>query len=319
MNVVIDPFYVLRTPFLKIQPQINDRFAKIESLRRRTDRFNSYIMGSSRMYGTPPGAIEKYIAGSKFYNLATIFATMSEHVLHVKYLVRNGYPVKNLYIGLDFDVYSTVRMHEETNCLLKLHPRVTNESTIAFYWSYIGILSKGDIKRKLRANFGKKGTSSVEIKPDGTLASGPDPENPGLFVEMPMNIDRIGTKNGSMKGNLESLKELVALCRQYDIHLHLFITPYHRRLMDHFVPQDYLTFLKELSEITAFWDFSGYNSVTTDNRNYLDHSHYNLRVSRLIAARIFDDKTLAVPEDFGVRVTRENIDTHIDHSQNRFW
>jgi hypothetical protein len=31
-----------------------------------------------------------------------------------------------------------------------------------------------------------------------------------------------------------------------------------------------------------------------------------------MVARIFNDKTLTVPEDFGVWVTQENIDSHLE-------
>jgi hypothetical protein len=89
-------------------------------------------------------------------------------------------------------------------------------------------------------------------------------------------------------------------------------------VLDHFLEEDYISFLRGLSEITPFWDFSGYNSVTTDNKNYLDHSHYNPSVSRWIAARIFNDQTVMVPKDFGVWVTRKNIDSHLENLKMGF-
>jgi hypothetical protein len=297
---------------LKVQAQINDRYAKIEFLEKESGRFNSYIMGSSRMLLTHPEVVEKYIPADKFYNLATIFGTMYEHMLHLKYFIEKGCPVKNLYIGVDMDMYSAATVHDDKDLLLKLHYRVLKKNPIAFYWSYMSVLPKGDLRRKLRVNFNKKSGSKYEIEKDGAVALEPETESTRVFFERPLG-NRITIINERTKENLEALKELVALCRKHRVNLILFITPYHKNLMDCFVEEDYMTLLRVLSEISPFWDFSGYNSITTDNKNYLDHSHYNPSVSRMIAARIFGDRTLTLPRDFGVWVTEKNIDSHLEN------
>ncbi len=317
INLVVDPFYIFRTPFFGVQAQINDRYAKIEFLKKEKRKFNFYILGSSRMYLTRPDMVEKYIPFGKGYNLATIAATVTEHLLHVNYLIKNGYSVKTLYIGLDIDFCFTLKMHKDQDYLLKLHPYVANTHPIAFYWSYLTILPKGDIKRKLRANFGRKTSPASQFGEDGALALGSEAEARQIFLENQRNLKNI-IKDKMSRDNLEVLKELVALCRQYHIHPIIFITPHHRMVMDHFLEEDYFSFLRGLSEITSFWDFSGYNSITTDSKNYLEHSHYNPSVSRLIAARIFDDRTWTVPRDFGAWVTKENIDPHLKNLKMSF-
>ena len=35
--------------------------------------------------------------------------------------------------------------------------------------------------------------------------------------------------------------------------------------------------------------------------------------SKLISAKIFNDKSVEVPEDFGVLVTKDNIDEHLEN------
>jgi hypothetical protein len=254
--------------------------------------------------------VEKYVPLGKGYNLATILATVNEHLLHVKYLIKNGYPVKTLYMGLDIDFCFGVKAHRDEDYLLKLHPDVSNTNPIRFYWSYLTILPKGDIKRKLRANFGKKRGPNSQFGEDGALTLGSEAEDSRVFLDNPRDLKNI-IRDKMGRDNLEALRELVALCREHHINLIVFTTPHHRIVMDHFLEEDYMAFLRGLSEIAPFWDFSGYNSITTDSKNYLDHSHYNPSVSRLIAARIFDDMTLTVPRDFGVWVTEKNIDSHL--------
>jgi hypothetical protein len=315
VNIVVDPFYIFRTPFLKLQAQINDRYAKIEHLKKQKTKFNLFILGSSRTYYTHPRTLEKYIPSGKGYNLATIMANVTEHLLHVRYLIKNGHPVKTLYIGLDIDFCFGIKTHKDQDYLLKLHPDVSDTNPIDFYWSYLSIFPKGDIKRKLKANFRKKGTPKVRFGEDGAVE--PEAENSQIFFDNQRKLkDTIRDKMS--RENLKVLRELVTLCKQNNINLIIFITPHHRTIIDHFLEEDYIAFLKGLSEVTSFWNFSGYNSITTDNKNYFSLSHYVPSVSRLIAARIFDDKTLDVPKDFGVWVTKDNIDAHLKNLKESF-
>jgi hypothetical protein len=318
INIVVDPYAIFGTPFLKNQSQVNDRYAKIEFLRKGKKRYNSYIMGSSRILNLYPDIIEKYFREGKFYNLATTLATPYEHLLHLKYFIKNGYLVKNLYIGLDIDFCFTAKMHKDKDLLLRLHPKVSNKNLIVFYWSYLSVFPKADIRRKLRANFSKRVGPKFIYGKDGALALGPEVENRYVFFDGLANRNNMVIKNEMEEENVEGLRELVALCRQHEINLILFITPLNKSLMDRFVVEDYLIFLRKLSEVTSFWDFSGYNSISTNNRNYTDSSHYKSSVSRLIAARIFNDRTLTVPSDFGVWVTKENIGWHLTNLRMSF-
>lgn len=312
LNVVVDPYEIFRTSFFKQLPQVNDRYSRIEFLKTRKGKYDSYIMGSSRMLHTSPDILVKYLPGAKFYNLATILATPYEHLMHLTYFIQNGYPLKNLYIGLDIDLCFRVKMYKERDLLLKLHPEVLNRSLISYYWAYASAFPKKDIRRKLKLNFSRK-VNPIQISgKDGALTFGAEAENTKVFFEDPSRNEITAIKNEVKEENVEGLKELVALCRQKEINLILFITPHNRFFMDRFVVKDYLTFLRKLSEITSFWDFSGYNSIITNNKNYLDTSHYKSSVSRMIAARIFNDQTLTVPEDFGVWVTKESIDSHLE-------
>jgi hypothetical protein len=83
-------------------------------------------------------------------------------------------------------------------------------------------------------------------------------------------------------------------------------------MMDMFDTADCLGFVKQLAEISPFWDFTGYNSITTDDRNYYEWSHYRVTVVKYILARVFNDPSVDVPDDFGVFVTQDNIEAHLE-------
>jgi hypothetical protein len=86
-------------------------------------------------------------------------------------------------------------------------------------------------------------------------------------------------------------------------------------MMDTFYKDDYLNYLKSIAKITDFYDFSGYNSITTNNCNYYETSHYRPHIGELIAGRIFKDKNISIPNDFGTWVTKENVDKYLKNKK----
>ncbi len=322
-NLVIDPFYIFRTPFFKIQYQVNDRYAKISFLKRHWGQYNGLIMGSSRMFFTEPAMLDRYIPGARFYNFSTLGATTYEHMLHIKYLLSNGYPLKHLYIGLDVEAALDLKAHNDSDSLVMLHPDISGKNPITFYWSFLTILPEKDIKQKLRKNFYNDNPRDYAIEIDGALHSKKTVEG---SANLPQHLfalpDKLGVgkvKNSpAMEDSLKALQDIVDLCRQYNVNLTIFASPFHISAVPTFVSDNYYVFLKRLASITSFWDFGGYNSVTANNMDYMDPSHYTPAVSRLIAARIFGDKSTPVPRDFGVLATRENIDNHLKELKAQF-
>ncbi|MEO3705149.1 hypothetical protein [Trichormus azollae] len=61
-------------------------------------------------------------------------------------------------------------------------------------------------------------------------------------------------------------------------------------------------------QVTAVWDFSVYNTITTESvkdvmENYADNSHYTKRADNSLLNRILAYKENEVSVDFGVLVT----------------
>ena len=80
---------------------------------------------------------------------------------------------------------------------------------------------------------------------------------------------------------------------------------------EHF--DEFELFKKELVKITDFIDFTGHNTIATNKNNYWDSSHLRVETTEVVMAKIFNDKSVEVPEDFGVLVTKDNIDEHLEN------
>ena len=115
-------------------------------------------------------------------------------------------------------------------------------------------------------------------------------------------------------------KKIVEFCRQNNIELIVFISPSHAtqwealRVTDRW--DSFEEWKRKMVAITPVWDFSGYNSVTSEPiqpimSNYVDNSHYTPNIGDFVLNRILSHNVEQVPEYFGVLITSENIEQHL--------
>ncbi|TAF02480.1 MAG: hypothetical protein EAZ77_18810, partial [Nostocales cyanobacterium] len=80
--------------------------------------------------------------------------------------------------------------------------------------------------------------------------------------------------------------------------------------------ESFETWKRKVVQVTPVWDFSGYNTITTEQindvmENYPDSSHYTKPAGDLLLNRILGYQEKEVPADFGVLVNKENIESHL--------
>lgn len=139
---------------------------------------------------------------------------------------------------------------------------------------------------------------------------------------------------------LDDIRSMIALAYKRHIKLHLFISPSHARQWETLAAlglwdkwEEWKRHLVNINEDEArragqqpfiLWDFSGYNSITTESfpatnishatmYGYTDTSHYKPIIGDLILDRLFELKMdeHAVPDDFGVEISSLTIDSHL--------
>ena len=77
------------------------------------------------------------------------------------------------------------------------------------------------------------------------------------------------------------------------------VAPTYDKEMDRYEADGVEDFLNKAAEITDYWNFSGYNTISQDPRYFYDSMHYRNNVGEMMLARIFGAKRVEVPEDFG--------------------
>jgi hypothetical protein len=309
INYVIDIehfFHLKETYQGKISGNI--RFGKIEYLEKNYKQYNSFIIGGSRA-GIIEGKVpEKYLPNTKFYNLSITSNTIDESYRTINYIA-DKYIVKNIILQI-----STNDLLQSDKKVDRLHYKISGENKTLFYLKH---LFSPDISKLV---------TFYEIR-----------KNPGAYIYRPCHSDgswdytlieaslkskkvqskkRFNTseakriKNIDFSPYLNSLPLIKKKCLQKDINLLIFFVPENHNYLDQFDRKLFLDFLKKVSTIVEFWNFSGYNSITLNDTNYYDYFHFRYFISDLIVKRIFNDTT-SVPSDFGVYVTEKNIDSHI--------
>ena len=118
--------------------------------------------------------------------------------------------------------------------------------------------------------------------------------------------------NTKIKKYLETLKK-----ENPDTRFIIFTTPIAADLFKIMVQSgnlpDYKKWMKEL--VYAFgevYDFMGVNSITGNPQNYADLHHFYPYIGALIADRLSGIPNSLLPDDFGIRVTKENLQAHLE-------
>jgi hypothetical protein len=293
---------------------INSHIFNSEYIFRNPDHFDSFIFGSSFTSVINPAKINT----GKFYNMSYSIGLPAEHLAIIKAFLQKRIRIKSVIIGLDEFSFRISPKEHENQLLRIMHPYITGKSLLSIFYLYyfrtpqLFELANG----KDRLLFGKQEDKFISDKnglwlswlnlEKKIIASGKPIFVHKAFTYNPFNYDKKLTNEV-----FTQIEEMIALSKKNKFSLIFFFNPIHS--------EEYLNCalglipIKErLASITDFYDFSGFNSVTTNNLNYYEDGHYRYLVGDIIIRRIFGcGNVVNVPKDFGVFVTKKNVNEHI--------
>lgn len=115
------------------------------------------------------------------------------------------------------------------------------------------------------------------------------------------------------------LQVLKSLCDENNIKLIVITSPVLESTYREGVANGYLDFLKDVSEVTDYYCFSGLNEYTQHTKYYYDASHFMPCVGYEMEKVVFgetQEKELPQAAAFGTHVTKENVDEVINMLQD---
>lgn len=303
LNLAIDNYGIFKKDLSKRENVPNERFVKMEYLLANTQKYDSLLLGSSRVAAINAKSLE----GGKFYNLAIPISTPRENFRYLRILKKHGMKIKKVVYGIENE---TFRYDTTKHCPLSVfgpkyfyYPETIDEK-LFFYTQYLFLFPYLNVNKEKWVHkdyLTDSGSSAQDYK------GGIEPIEKEKFVKIrPSQL--VYHDN-----NIKILKEIIAFCKENDIELTLFIVPEYKK---HYLSQNvdkYNYYKKELAKIQDYYDFSGLNEITKNEKNFFDDKHFNFKTGTLIVDRLYNQSKDTNPriKNFGDYVTADNIDEHI--------
>ncbi len=282
MNIVIDPYKVFGIfDFNRKNFEVNSRYLKTEYLRKHHD-YDAFIFGTSRAQAYAVDTLEK-LTGQKTYNFCVPGENMNGILQKIRWLVADGHGIKRAVICLDYDFMFTAEDIEPFDLLRQEHPLVSGEPGFGFYARYL-MFQPTVIRKTVIANL-----SNNQVRYRFDRETGRD-----IFFE---RSDKIHVKKQLIADNvalpkmntyarpqqMAAFHATVNLLKEKGIESLYIVNPCHHLLLMSYDMQDYKDWLAGLAAAGApVWDFSGFNSITMDDGNYSDISHFNSQIGDVV-------------------------------------
>ncbi len=308
--ILVDPYNVFHPLDIRdngVEPDKN--YIKMVYILDNPQKFDSYMFGSSRVSSIHTEKLE----GEKCYNMTYSSAAVWEHLDNVKTMIADGVNIKKIYVGLDSMSYTMdVRGREDDPMRQSYEYALANP--VKFWLDHLDTANtfkslntslKHQSKENFQEIFYEYGWSMDYDLPgmDYNIGAWSQPSI-GDSPDADEQFDKV----------LECTKELKEICDENDIELVVFLHPMLFKAYVASKPQRYQEFMRELAQITDYYNFSGVNDVTVDYSNYTDPSHYTAQVGDILID-FFNNGTVderLYEQGFGWHVDADNVDELID-------
>jgi len=320
-NYTIDSYRIFHNDYSKLFREPNQNFIKMNFLITQKHSFDSFIFGSSRVGHINPLGIKN----GNYYNMTYSEGLPCEHLSNIKLLIKKKIKIKNIVIGLDdFSYKINPEVHKHSPMHLPHYQTDINPSSkLSFYTYYLFRKpSTFDMSRVAKQTLfnTKYPTFNYDIYNTGLPLVPLKKKN---YIENHIE-EHINDKKflipshyvgNRIEETIKSIKEIVKLSKKYNFNLVFFINPIHKTTYLDTNFNDFQNFKKRLAQVSDYYDFSGLNKITTNNYYFYETSHYRDITGELIKNRLF---TSSYRDDFGVYVSKENIDTHIENLKKSY-
>ena len=336
VNYIVDPYGLYRRidseGFNQQKEGVRSKIRLVKALELPLRKPKTLLLGSSRVHdGLNPDDIA--LNDSQFspvYNLGIDMLRISEAAEYLQFAVNNS-DIKRVIFGLDFFMFNSLKQSEagfdpklissRPNALDYLKTTLISASALRDSVQTIKQSMNQSSRREFLSNgyrpakmvfYGLSDYSALHYFTNFT------------FLSPKSNTKYYGEFTLQKKAILD-FERILRICRDNKIDLKMYISPAHADLEGEGILaagkwnlfENWKRTIVGLSDTYGYpiWDFSGYNSVTTETvktpmLNYWDSSHFDERIGHLILERILKGHD-RIPSDFGVLLLKENIEEEL--------
>lgn len=314
INYVIDPYgiYHYSGKSYNYQKSIESDPYLFKAFQSKKYQPKAIVLGTSRAMRLNPPFI-KSLTGEDAYNIGLSAANPYINYRYLEYMLKVNPNLNTVYLGLDFEVFD--------NHLLN-HASFNEKRLNSFFYTqdlFATLLSEKALKdsHKVIMDNLNKTTTYTENRYlgdgsfDETLVYPPG-INQGTLQAIPSSFQL-------SSNSILYFKKIKELCEQNNLNLYVYISPVHAIILETYWQNNNWTefedWKRKLVEVTPVWDFSGYHEISMsslrDSENYNDLSHFSKKIGDLILYRMLNKELNKVPAYFGVYLTQENLENHL--------
>lgn len=307
-NVLLDPYNVFHaTKLVNNGVEPNKNYIKMKNVLEHPDKFDSFLFGSSRV-----GFIDvTRMNDGTYYDMMYSEGVPSEHYDNLKTMIEHGIIPKNVVLGVDDITFFVDGSFHKDILYRKPFPWDGDALDKAgFFMKYLDLITTVKSIETIRDHDAWDTGFSERILNVGT-------EN----LDIESQFDEANNKPywadyyyPRGEEALAEIQQIIDLCAEHDIKLTVFTNPIFGQTYTKAIENGYLTFLDGLADITDYYNFSGYSSVTMDTSNYYENSHYTRVVGDKMIDFMFygEDNPELRSQGFGYYVTKENKKEFLD-------
>ncbi|WP_293076813.1 hypothetical protein [Okeania sp. SIO3B5] len=323
-NIVVDPYDVFKTPKFwginhsKPRKDNNDRLFKATDIIRIKPV--TILLGSSRTKRALDPNHPALENNQPAYNLSLDNPNVYELRRYLEHAIANQKKLDLVIIGLDFFIFNSLIGTRQSFSEQRLEKKyIILEDLLNITFSLDALVASQETVIDSNKNL----PNNIFDGENGFIPYlNVDPKKTKSRFEKIMNNYYEGYYTTYQLSNqlLDEFKKVVDLCKKNQIKLISYISPAHATQWEIIKSSGQWSTFEEwkrkIVEISDVFDFYGYNSITTepihnDMENYRENSHYTPKVGNLILNRLLSYKEEEVPQDFGILINSENIESHL--------
>jgi hypothetical protein len=307
LMVWTDTYSIVHTNRKLYSCEPNRNYLKVEYILSHPNKYDSFIFGSSKVGAINPSSI----ASGHFYNMTYSKGIPHEHLLNLKLFLNSGISIKQLLIGVEEMSYQDPFPPRQHQGITKAHPMATGESWLEYYFFYFfRFPDKLDRSKFIDKLFNHEQKFPMDVLDQEVLYKQlseiykSSNINTSTNIHDPKFLIPAGYHGNELSSTLNDIHEIVDICKQNHIDLKIFINPIHNTTFNATNKILFSEFKHSLATITDYYDFSGPNSITSNNLYWSDTTHYDLQIGEYILQSLYHYGH--PPKDFGFYVPKIN-------------
>jgi hypothetical protein len=288
VNVLVDPYAVLHTvSWPKHGYTDNDRYNKMEHLLAGPPKYDSYILGSSRMGFYDPEQAQGLLGGH-FYNLSVFGGTPGDALAMLRVLDARGHPIDRVVVGIDIIPFMSINAPDRPD--YRHHPEVLQTSEWSYWLDYVMRPSLMHSSFKIMQNWSEVPTVAFQYSTDGrySLPLWEKELNDDWGKYRLAHFSAEPTAPKAVQWRQAGFEELTALrdwLRSREVQTLFFIDPHHHEFLSRLAPAALIEFRQKIRSILGeIPDFMTHPYWSGDDKLFYEPKHYR----PVLAAQVLD-------------------------------